>query len=133
MAHGESRMSVNLRASALSEAAVAAPSFSPRRNLSRCFSSGAVGLEYAHWSFLSPVRGDIWRGRAAAGHADGLMSPLAGLKNLSWTLLLPRLTPWATLCRPSGPKMLAGLRNLETPDPLPQGGEGGEREDFVDN
>jgi hypothetical protein len=69
------------------------------------------------------------------------MSPLAGLKNLRWVLLLPRLrrglndcarfagfpattdfrltpmrpTPWATLCRPSGPKMLAGLRNVETP------------------
>jgi len=34
------------------------------------------------------------------GQADGQISPLPGLRDLCWMLLVPRLPPWATGCRP---------------------------------
>jgi hypothetical protein len=47
-----------------------------------------------------PWRGGIWKTPVGGGKSDGLISPLAGLRDLSWMLLLPRLPPWATRCRP---------------------------------
>jgi hypothetical protein len=42
---------------------------------------------------------------------SGPMSPLTGLRSLYWMLFLPRLAPWATLCRPlAGFPIAAGLR-----------------------